>query len=469
MSITVLKGLVRFANVAAVFISGIFAYQIYGLPNVPTAQWEQYALLMGLGSLIAANSFELFGLYSFDALEDLRGKSRELLLSVSTTFAVLILVIFLSKMSDHFSRVWIVIWYFLGLIFLFLIWHYFLKLIRHGLDAGRLVQNVIVLGAGPCGKRLISQLIHRDEQTPHVQILGVFDDRLKRVPRRVENVRRLGSFADVIGFVQQNRVDQIIIALPWTAETRIMDVLERLKLLPVDILLCPDMAGFRFGHCSYSRMGGISLLNVVNRPLRDWNIVVKDMEDRGLAVFLLFLCLPLIMIVALAIKFESRGPVLFWQNRRGFNNEIIRVCKFRTMRDDFRDEDGEVLTKRNDPRVTRVGNFLRRSSIDELPQLLNVLKGEMSIVGPRPHAISAKAGGKAYDQAVMSYAARHRVKPGITGWAQINGWRGETDTIEKLQRRVEHDLYYIEHWSVIFDLKILSLTPIAVLKGRNAV
>jgi exopolysaccharide biosynthesis polyprenyl glycosylphosphotransferase len=216
-------------------------------------------------------------------------------------------------------------------------------------------------------------------------------------------------------------------------------------------------------------MGGISLLNVVNRPLRDWNIVVKDMEDRGLAVFLLFLCLPLIMIVALAIKFESRGPVLFWQNRRGFNNEIIRVCKFRTMRDDFRDEDGEVLTKRNDPRVTRVGNFLRRSSIDELPQLLNVLKGEMSIVGPRPHAISAKAGGKAYDQAVMSYAARHRVKPGITGWAQINGWRGETDTIEKLQRRVEHDLYYIEHWSVIFDLKILSLTPIAVLKGRNAV
>ena len=139
------------------------------------------------------------------------------------------------------------------------------------------------------------------------------------------------------------------------------------------------------------------------------------------------------------------------------------------MCDDLRDENGETLTRRNDPRVTRVGALLRRSSIDELPQLLNVLKGEMSIVGPRPHAILAKAGGKAYDKAVISYAARHRVKPGITGWAQINGWRGETDTVEKLRKRVEHDLFYIEHWSFIFDLKIVALTPIAVVKGRNAV
>ena len=306
MSITVLKGLVRLANVAAVFFSGILAYQIYGLPDVPTARWEQYGLLMGLGSLIAANSFELFGLYRFDALEDLRGRSRELFLAFSTTFSALLLIIFLSKTSDQFSRVWIVLWYFLGLLILLSIWHFFLKLIRRGLDEGRLVQNVVVLGAGPCGTRLVEQLTHYPEQTRQVRILGIFDDRVHRVPKEVENVRRLGRFADVVGFVQRNRVDQVIIALPWSAEWRIMEILDSLKVLPVDILLGPDLVGFRFGHRSYSRMAGLSLLNAVNRPLQGWNIVVKEIEDRLLATLLSFLSLPLMVFVALAQVHDMR-------------------------------------------------------------------------------------------------------------------------------------------------------------------
>ena len=174
-------------------------------------------------------------------------------------------------------------------------------------------------------------------------------------------------------------------------------------------------------------------------------------------------------LTALAIKLDSRGPVLFRQKRYGFNNELIEVYKFRSMYVEQGDATAVKLVTKGDPRVTRVGRFIRKTSLDELPQLFNVVfKGNLSLVGPRPHAVHAKAVDRLYDEAVDGYFARHRVKPGITGWAQINGWRGETDNQEKIQRRVEHDLYYIENWSVLFDLYILAMTPFALLKTENA-
>jgi lipopolysaccharide/colanic/teichoic acid biosynthesis glycosyltransferase len=174
-------------------------------------------------------------------------------------------------------------------------------------------------------------------------------------------------------------------------------------------------------------------------------------------------------IVAIAIRLDSRGPVLFKQKRYGFNNELIEVFKFRSMYVEATDATAAKLVTKGDPRVTRVGRFIRKTSLDELPQLFNVvLKGNLSLVGPRPHAVHAKAVDRLYDEAVDGYFARHRVKPGITGWAQINGWRGETDNDEKIQRRVEHDLYYIENWSVLFDLYILAMTPFSLLKTENA-
>jgi lipopolysaccharide/colanic/teichoic acid biosynthesis glycosyltransferase len=169
------------------------------------------------------------------------------------------------------------------------------------------------------------------------------------------------------------------------------------------------------------------------------------------------------------VKLDSRGPVLFRQKRYGFNNELIEVFKFRSMYVDQNDAGAARLVTKGDPRVTRVGRFIRKASIDELPQLFNVVfKGDLSLVGPRPHALQAKAANRLYDQVVDGYFARHKVKPGLTGWAQINGWRGETDTQEKIQRRVEHDLYYIENWSVFFDLYIVAMTPFALLKTENA-
>jgi Undecaprenyl-phosphate glucose phosphotransferase len=248
----------------------------------------------------------------------------------------------------------------------------------------------------------------------------------------------------------------------------VLQILRKLRSLPVDIRLAPDLVGFRLLHASYSHVGGVPLLNVFHKPLTDWKLIAKEIEDRVLAFLLLLFLAPLFLVVALAIKVDSRGPVFFRQKRYGFNNHLIGVYKFRSMYHELSDQKAEKLVTRNDPRVTRVGAFLRKTSIDELPQLFNVLFGEMSIVGPRPHALSAKAADRLYEEVVAEYAARHRVKPGITGWAQVMGWRGETDTIEKIQKRVEHDLYYIENWSLAFDIKILVLTFFAVLKPENA-
>ena len=213
----------------------------------------------------------------------------------------------------------------------------------------------------------------------------------------------------------------------------------------------------------------VPVLDVVDKPIADWDLVLKWLFDKIVGATLLVLLSPVFVATAIAVKLDSRGPVLYRQKRYGFNNELIEVFKFRSMHVDQCDAAAVKLVTKGDPRVTRVGRFIRKTSLDELPQLLNVvLKGDLSLVGPRPHALQAKADNRLYDQVVDGYFARHKVKPGITGWAQVNGRRGETDTEEKIQRRVEHDLYYIENWSVFFDLYILAVTPFALLKSDNA-
>ena len=210
-------------------------------------------------------------------------------------------------------------------------------------------------------------------------------------------------------------------------------------------------------------------LDVADKPIADWDVVAKWLVDHVLGSLILLLAAPVMALVALAIKLDSKGPVLFKQKRYGFNNELIEVYKFRSMYTDKSDAHAVKLVTRGDPRVTRVGRIIRKTSLDELPQLFNVVfKGDLSLVGPRPHAVQAKAADHLYNEVVDSYFARHRVKPGITGWAQINGWRGETDTEEKIQHRVEHDLYYIENWSVLLDLYIILLTPFRLFSTEHA-
>jgi len=195
---------------------------------------------------------------------------------------------------------------------------------------------------------------------------------------------------------------------------------------------------------------------------------LKDTMDRAIALVAIIMLFPVMLAVGLAVRIESKGPIIFKQKRFGFNNELIQVFKFRSMYTDMADVSAAKLVTKNDPRVTKVGRIIRKTSLDELPQLFNVLTGQLSLVGPRPHATQAKAAGELYDEVIDGYFARHKVKPGITGWAQINGWRGETDTHEKLEQRVKHDLDYIDRWSLGLDLYILAKTPFALLKSENA-
>jgi exopolysaccharide biosynthesis polyprenyl glycosylphosphotransferase len=211
------------------------------------------------------------------------------------------------------------------------------------------------------------------------------------------------------------------------------------------------------------------MFDMADRPISDWTLVFKWLFDKIVAVVALIVFSPIMLATAIAIKLDSPGPVFFKQKRHGFNNELIEVFKFRSMRTDMADASASKLVTKGDPRVTRVGRIIRKTSIDELPQFFNVLTGQLSVVGPRPHALQAKADNMLYYEAVEGYFARHKVKPGITGWAQIHGWRGETDTVDKIMGRVEHDLYYIEHWSILLDLYIVVMTPFTLFsKSENA-
>ncbi len=246
-------------------------------------------------------------------------------------------------------------------------------------------------------------------------------------------------------------------------------MLRKLWVLPIDIRLAAHTNKLRFRPRSYFYIGDVPVIDVFDKPIADWDVVAKYIFDKVIGTLCLILASPVMALVALAVKLDSPGPILFKQRRHGFNNEIVEVYKFRSMYADQQDLLARKQVSRDDPRVTRVGRFIRRTSLDELPQLFNVVfKSNLSLVGPRPHAIVARAGDILYAEVVDGYFARHRVKPGITGWAQINGWRGETDTEEKIQKRVECDLYYIENWSILLDVYILAMTPFALIKAENA-
>jgi exopolysaccharide biosynthesis polyprenyl glycosylphosphotransferase len=227
------------------------------------------------------------------------------------------------------------------------------------------------------------------------------------------------------------------------------------------------MNQLKFKASAYSYVGDVPVFDMADRPISDWNLVFKWVFDKLVALLALVLLSPLMLATAIAIKLDSRGPVLFKQRRHGFNNEVIEILKFRSMYHEMADEAVTKQVTRTDPRVTRVGRFIRKTSIDELPQLFNVLRNELSVVGPRPHAVQATVADQSYNDAVDGYFARHKVKPGITGWAQVHGWRGETDTVDKIMNRVHHDLYYIENWSPFLDVYILIMTPISLFVHRE--
>lgn len=331
---------------------------------------------------------------------------------------------------------------------------------------GRLGRRILIYGATDQARKLIERIERLEEPWNH--IIGVFDDRASRVERSLGRYPVMGGLEDLITWGRENRLDEVLVALPWSAEARLLEITRLLGVLPANVRLCPELLNEEIMHGRASHHFGLPMWNAFEKPLAGWDAIGKRAFDMAFSGVVLLAAMPLFLLLALLIKLESRGPVLFKQKRYGFNNEVIDVYKFRSMRQELSDPEARRLTERNDPRVTRVGRFMRRTSLDELPQLINVMRGEMSIVGPRPHALRTTAGGRMCEEVVDRYSRRHRVRPGLTGWAQVRGYRGTMQDEEHLRKRLEHDLYYINNWSPWLDVKILAMTVCCLLSGRNS-
>jgi Undecaprenyl-phosphate glucose phosphotransferase len=462
----VVAGTVRMIEFALTALVGFAIYLAYVVPN-EGFEWHYIGAIFGI-AVLAMLAFQAADIYQVQAFRGYEKQYFRLASAWSVVFLIAIGVTFFAKVGDQYSRVWLGAFYVIGLLTLLAFRRTLFLLVRRWTRQGRLDRRTVVVGADERGEALIDSIAAQRDSD--VRVLGVFDDRGDdRTPSTIAGRKKLGTVDDLVEFARRTRIDLVIFALPISAEGRILQMLKKLWVLPVDIRLSAHSNKLRFRPRAYSYIGNVPVLDVFDKPITDWDVVMKWLFDKIVGALILIAAAPLMLITAIAIKLDSRGPVFFKQRRYGFNNELIEVHKFRSMYVDQCDATASKLVQKGDPRVTRVGAFIRKTSIDELPQLINVVfKGNLSLVGPRPHAVHAKAENRLYDEAVDGYFARHRVKPGITGWAQINGWRGETDTHEKIQRRVEHDLYYIENWSVLFDLFILAKTPIALARTENA-
>ncbi len=461
----VLGNVLRIIEFFAITCMGLGIYFFYVVPK--DGVQPIYLLTCLLGGVLT-----LIGLQAVDSYQvaSLRTNIKQLgrvLAAWTAVFAALALLAFFARMSQDFSRIWFGSWYLAGVAHFIIFRSIVASLVRRWARDGRLERRAVIVGGGDNAAGLILSLESQIDND--IRICGIFDDRSNdRSPEMVAGYPKLGTISELVEFGRRARIDMLIVSLPITAEKRVLDLLKKIWILPVDIRLSAHTNKLRFRPRSYSYVGSVPFLDVFDKPIADWDSVMKRGFDIIFSVLALILLSPVMLIAAIGIKLDSKGPLIFRQKRFGFNNEVIDVLKFRSMYVDQADQDAKKAVTKNDPRVTRFGRFIRKTSIDELPQLINVLSGELSLVGPRPHAVNAHTQNKLWDEVVDGYFGRHKVKPGVTGWAQINGWRGEVDNEEKIRRRVEHDLYYIENWSVLFDFYILISTPLKLLNTENA-
>jgi Undecaprenyl-phosphate glucose phosphotransferase len=433
-------GVVLAAIVAKLFYFGL-------LPR----SFAPFSFYIGAGvfaAIVMALISSQTGVHSTLAIVAGKRQLRLIVTTISLSFLIMLGLFYLLKISDQFSRGWLALWYALSIIFLnlerlgILLWA---RLLR---AECRLLQRVAVFGNVELSQRVIERVFAKDR---NLVLTGIFSN---DSPSQTGKFPVTGNMDALIAAVQSGLCDRIIVAFPRGAHESILETIASLEMLPIDVQLSPDAMTVPYPIQGAQEAGGLVLLDLQKRPLSARGQLVKITIDYLTATVALILLLPAMLAIALAIKIDSRGPVFFIQSRHGYNHRVIRVIKFRSM---TVAEDGPVVTQavRGDKRVTRVGRFLRRTSLDELPQLINVMRGELSLVGPRPHAVIHN---QSYAEILSNYATRHKVKPGITGWAQVNGCRGETKTPEDMRKRVELDLYYIKNWSAWFDLQILART-----------
>lgn len=422
------------------------------------------AIMLSLNFFLIRISRDAYGAFKGQGEDLSQGTMLDFV--VATTLTALMVIQF--GVAKDYSRLLVGVYIVSSLSLLFISRLAFRKAVWWLMDRGHIGQRVAIYGADRDVSERVLQLIEI-ERLPHLKISGFADNRKSRTdPTPIGAIPFIGGFDELLRLAQNDELDQIIIALPHVSQARLDTIVYQLSAAAIDVCIMPrELLELRTSY-RLNFVGSLPVYTVWQQPVRDLNGVAKEIQDRTLAFLGLVLLSPLLILTAIAIKLESRGPVLFAQRRFGFNNLEIGIYKFRSMHVETQDKSGAQRTTKNDARVTRVGRFIRRFSIDELPQLYNVLIGEMSLVGPRPHATEMRVGDKYYFDAVEGYAARHRVKPGITGLAQVRGLRGEIATVERAKRRVEYDVYYIENWSPFFDLRIILETIVKVIWDRDA-
>ena len=452
--------LIRGADALLVMLAGFVALALRfegGWPEI-----SPYLALCAVAALSAYAFFPAFGLYRSwrgHSLVDLFGR---LFLAWSLVLLGLAVALVLVKEAETFSRLWLGIWWGAGLLLLMGFRLGLYQLLAFLRRRGWNHRRVLIVGTGAAAANLVARA--RRETWTGFEVVGVLSTSGEGTEAEAA-LPLLGTLDALEPLMAQHQVDEVWLAVPLRDESIVRAVLARLSERVVTIRFAPDIFGLRLLNHSVSEVLGYPMLDLSASPMTGLNRLVKGIEDRLLAALILLLVSPLMLLIALAVKLSSPGPVFFRQQRLGWDGRPFRIYKFRSMVVHEEPAGQVVQASRQDARLTRVGAFLRRTSLDELPQFINVLQGKMSIVGPRPHAL---AHNDQYKGMIEGYMLRHKVKPGITGWAQVNGWRGETDTLEKMQKRIEYDLYYIEHWSLAFDLKIIFLTLFRGFVHKNA-
>jgi Undecaprenyl-phosphate glucose phosphotransferase len=464
-SIPVLAAFAEFGLMTAATFGAGALYHDYALGHLPSAQFYLGATLLLAGLFVAPCG--LARDYAVARLLLRREQLRSVFLHWNSAFLLLAFALFLSRATDFYSRGSLVVQYAAGLATAIGLRFLLARLIAYSLGKGILGgKRVVVVGEAMSVAHVGRQL---RAEGRGLDLLGMV--RLPALAERgdmrehSESLRDIREAAAAVEDIARRSVlDEVIVSMPWVEEARVRALVENLATVPAGIHLAPDARAAWTHPLTPSRVGPLSTMRLSRAPLTLRDRVLKRAFDLLVGAMLLLLCLPGFALIGLIIKLDSKGPVFFRQRRHGFNQSEFRIFKFRTM---TTLDDGAVIQQatRHDARITRIGRFLRRTNIDELPQLLNVLMGQMSLVGPRPHAL---AHNNEYGEKIRLYAKRHNVKPGITGLSQVKGFRGETDSIEKMLKRVEYDLRYIDNWSIFLDIKIMLLTIFSRKSFQNA-
>lgn len=454
--------LVQFSDfVMVTAASVIVAYLYHRFVLVIPTDAQRFAAAGIIGATGLTALLRRDGYYEFDALLSSSRAMRAVIARWALIVLGLIAFGYALKVSEHFSRFWLFAW--TGVVTISLVSARIVAaaLLRRAVrEGGVFSRRIAIVGANEIGARFAA---HAADPEKAISIVGIYSAGPEDVAGGFSHPAD-GDLRALERAARAGEIDDVVIAMPRLSKDAMASIVNRLSTLPVTLAICPNAHWLDHTGGDIVRIGGTPMLTLYRRPLEGWGSVLKTAEDYAIGVPAFLLLSPLMLAIAIALKLEGAGPIFFTQQRHGFNQKVFRIFKFRTMT--VLEDGAEIPQARaNDPRVTRLGAFLRRYSLDELPQIYNVLRGEMSLVGPRPHAL---AHNHQYALAIENYSGRHKVKPGMTGWAQVNGCRGETSENERMAERVRYDLEYIDNWSLWFDFKIMVLTFAAVLFPKNA-